>query len=77
MKSRSCILFQNETEMSFWMGIYQTAMRSEPPVAVETQNMWEDSCKNTPEYAADKAVREFRKRMNPPSDRYHNSPHQD
>lgn len=70
---KSCIHFQNETEMSFWMGIYQTAMRTETPVAGCEDSLW-DEPENTPEKAADKAVQEFRKRMNPPTDRYHNSP---
>lgn len=73
MKSKSCIFFQNETEMSFWMGIYQTAMRSESPRAGCDQDLW-DEPEDTPASSADKAVQELRKRLSPPVNRYHNSP---
>lgn len=72
MKKR--ILFQSETEMSFWMGIYQTAMRTETPAVSCDAFQWGEEESNTPDMAADDAVRALRKRMTPAEDRYHNSP---
>ena len=68
------ILFQNENEMSFWMGIYQTAMRTEMPAVSCEYSPWEEDNVKTPDVAADDAVRELRRRMEPPVNRYHNSP---
>lgn len=73
MKNKSCIFFQNETEMSFWMGIYQTSLRETPSVSACDEDLWGEP-KNAPDRAADQAVRDLRLRMNPPVDRYHNSP---
>jgi hypothetical protein len=73
---KNCIIFKNETEMSFWMGIYQTALRTETPVT-GCDFDW-DAASTGPDITADKAIRDFRKRMISESttndDRYHNSP---
>jgi hypothetical protein len=49
-------------------------MRTETPAVSCDTFQWGEEESNTPDMAADDAVRALRKRMTPTEDRYHNSP---
>lgn len=71
---KKSIFFENETEMSFWMGIYQTSLAAEAKAVSGCESSWDDDVTSTPDMVADHAVRMLRKRFEPPKGQYHNSP---
>lgn len=62
--------------MTFWMGIYQTAMREGNTVSGCDTGYTLDfnESKKSPGIEADRAVHELRRRLEPPQGQYHNSP---